>query len=443
MSDVQSALRDDHGVTLRGVDGHGDGEGTLTDLWSGSRSDRVAGFRLREYDGLRGSGRLRGGLLRRRLLFGLLRVVLLHIVGYVISRRIKRLRALHFARGATRSRRLAADFGRHLVGERLQLRDDLRMLRGDVGLLADLGIEVIKTHAGGRFCRLLAHAFRLRRQRELPASLAYRLEVIGSEIIMGFARRLLGLSKKDRRDVAAIDDRRRGYGTAGEGDERRQKVDRGGDGVVDGTRRHAARPPRESRHAHAAFPGRALAAAERTGTAAVGALGQPRSVVGGEDHQRVLIETLRAQRVEHLADTPIDFLDPIAEATVLGFAGESRAGIDGRVDRVVGVVEVKGLVLVATDEVDGLLGVELDHAALTLSVHQLGDLLIPEEGDHRDLSLGALLEHVIGVGDAQVVVETLPSGQEFRLIPQVPFADHLGGISFFFKSFCYSYFSRV
>ena len=260
---------------------------------------------------------------------------------------------------------------------------------------------------------------------------------------MGFARRLLGLTEQDRRDVAAIDDRRRGHGTAGEGDERRQEVDRGGDGVVDGTGRHATRPPGEGRHAHAAFPGRALAAAKRTGAAAIGALGQPRSVVGGEDHEGILIETLRAQRVEHLADAPIDFFDPIAEATVLGFAGERGARINRRVDGVVGEVEVEGLVLIATDEVDRFFGIELDHAALTLSVHQLDDLLIPEEGHDRDLGLGALLEHVIGVGDAQVVVETLPSGQEFRLIPQVPFADHLGGIAFFFKSFCYSYFSRI
>ena len=86
-------------------------------------------------------------------------------------------------------------------------------------------------------------------------------------------------------------------------------------------------------------------------------------------------------------------------------------------DGVVGEVEVEGLVLIATDEVDGLLRIELDHAALTLSVHQLGDFFIPEEGHDRDLCLGALLEHVIGVRDAQVVVETLPSGQEFRLVP--------------------------
>ena len=260
---------------------------------------------------------------------------------------------------------------------------------------------------------------------------------------MGFARRLLGLTEQDRRDVTAIDHRRRGHGATGERDERREKVDRRGDGVVHGTGGDATWPPGEGRHAHTAFPSRTLAAAERTGAAAVGALGQPRAVVGSEDHQRILIQALRAQRVEHLTDAPIDFLDPIAEATVLGFTGERGARVDRRVDGVVGVVEVEGLVLVTSDEVDGLLGVELDHAALTLSVHQLSDLLIPQEGDDRDLGVGALLEHVIGVRDAQVVVETLPGGQEFRLVAQVPFPDHLGGIAFFLKSLGYSYFSRI
>ena len=46
------------------------------------------------------------------------------------------------------------------------------MLRGDVGLLADLGIEVIKTQTRRSLVGLLAHAFWLRREREFPASLA-------------------------------------------------------------------------------------------------------------------------------------------------------------------------------------------------------------------------------------------------------------------------------
>ena len=251
------------------------------------------------------------------------------------------------------------------------------MLRGDVGLLADLGVEVVKTQAGRGLGGLLAHAFRLRRERELPASLADGLQVVAGEIIMRFARGLLRLTEQDRRDIAAVDDRRRGHGAAGERDKRRQEVDRRGDGVVDGSRGHATRPPREGRHAHAAFPRRALAAAERTSTATIGALGQPRAVVGSEDHERVLIEALRTQSIEHLADAPIDFLDPIAEATVLGFAGERGARPDRGVDGVMGEVEVEGLVLAAGDEVDGLLGIELHHAALPFPIHQFRDLLIP------------------------------------------------------------------
>ena len=260
---------------------------------------------------------------------------------------------------------------------------------------------------------------------------------------MGFARRLLGLTEQDRRDVAAVDDRRRGHGAAGEGDEGREKVDRAGDGVVDGTRGHVTWPPRDRRFAHASFPGRALAAAERAGAAAVGSLDQPRPVVAREDHERVLIEALRAERVEHLTDAPVDFLDPIAEATVLGFAGESRAGVDRRVDRVMGEIEVEGLVLVTSDEVDGLLGVDFDQAGLGVPVHQFDDLLIPQEGHDRDFRVGRLLEHVVRIGDAQIVVEALAGRQEFGLVAQVPLSDHLGGITFFLKSLCYSNFRWI
>jgi len=108
-----------------------------------------------------------------------------------------------------------------------------------------------------------------------------------------------------------------------------------------------------------------------------------------------------------------------------------------------GEVEVEGSVLAPGDEVDRLLGVELDHPALAFPVHQLDDLLVPQEGDHRGLGLGALLEHVIRIGDAEIMVETLPGGQEFRLVAQVPLPDHLGGIAFFLKSFGYSNFRWI
>ena len=108
-----------------------------------------------------------------------------------------------------------------------------------------------------------------------------------------------------------------------------------------------------------------------------------------------------------------------------------------------GEVEVEGLILAAGDEVNGLLGIELDQAALPFPVHQFRNLFVPEDRYDRDLGLGALLEHVVRIGDAVIVVKTLPGGQEFRLVAQVPLPDHLGGIAFFFKSFCYSYFRRI
>jgi len=106
-------------------------------------------------------------------------------------------------------------------------------------------------------------------------------------------------------------------------------------------------------------------------------------------------------------------------------------------------VEIERPILAAGDEVDGFLGIKLHHAALPLPVHQLDDLLIAKEGNDRNLGLGALLEHVVRVGDAEIVIETLPGRQEFGLIAQVPLPDHLGDITFFFKSFGNSYFRRI
>ena len=170
------------------------------------------------------------------------------------------------------------------------------------------------------------------------------------------------------------------------------------------------RPPRNRRLPHAAFPRRAFAAAERTRTAAIRTLGQPRAVITGEDDECVLIQTLGTQRLEDLTDTPIHFFDPVAEATILGFTGEGRAGVDGRVDGVMGKVEVEGLFLVTTDEVDGLLGVDFDQAGLGVPVHQFDDLLISQEGHDRDFRVSRLLQHVVRIGDPEVVVEALPGG---------------------------------
>ena len=339
--------------------------------------------------------------------------------------------------------RRAADLGGHLVGEGLQLRDDLGMLRGHVGALADLGVEVIKTQARLGLLRLLAQAVGLGRQGQLPTSLADGLQVVAGEIIMGLAGRLLGLPEQDRRDVAAVDHGRGRDDAAGEGDERRQEVDGARDRVVGGISRHVARPPGEGGLAHAAFPGRALPAAQRAGAAAVRTFHQPRAVVAREDDERVLREPLLAERLQDLAYAPIDLLDPIAETSVLRPAREGQARMDRGVHRVVRQIEIERLVLVAPDEVDGLLGVHLDEAALPFPVHQLHDLFIPQQRHDRHLGGRALLQHVVRIRDAEIVVEALPGGQEFGLIAQVPLADDLGGIPFFFKSLCYSYFRRI
>ena len=84
--------------------------------------------------------------------------------------------------------------------------------------------------------------------------------------------------------------------------------------------RDATRPARDERHADAALECRPLALAEVPGRAGVIAVGQPRTVVGGEDHQRVVVEAGALHRVEDLPDGPVDLRDDVAVEPPAGLA---------------------------------------------------------------------------------------------------------------------------
>src|SRR6476620_951554 len=79
-------------------------------------------------------------------------------------------------------------------------------------------------------------------------------------------------------------------------------------------------PPHHARLAHSAFIRRSFSAAKWSGRTACLATREPWAVVRCENHQRVLIELQLMQRIEHLADTPIEFLDCIAERASLALA---------------------------------------------------------------------------------------------------------------------------
>ena len=108
-------------------------------------------------------------------------------------------------------------------------------------------------------------------------------------------------------------------------------------------------PPGDGRHAHAAFPGGALVAAQRR-------VHRPRraAVVAGENDERPLGEAVFADSVQNSAHAPVHFLDPVRVDAVRRFARPFLARIDREMHGVVRQVEEEGRVLVRGDELHGL-----------------------------------------------------------------------------------------
>ena len=114
------------------------------------------------------------------------------------------------------------------------------------------------------------------------------------------------------------------------------------------------------------------------GDAAILPLREPGAVAAGEQNQGAFGEFEPAQRVEHPADAPVHFLDPVAIRAIGGLALKCRAGMERDVDGGVREVEEKWVVLVGGNEIHGfrsvaggervLVGGRFDH----LSIAQQG-----------------------------------------------------------------------
>jgi len=120
-----------------------------------------------------------------------------------------------------------------------------------------------------------------------------------------------------------------------------------------------------------------------------------------------------------------------------------EARVEREVDRVVRQVEEERFVLVFADEADGFRGVEFHERLLVVRQDALHDLAIAEEWE-RWLSRAAHLRkwlaevalhpilcrpHVIRIGKAEMKIEALRIGEEFRLVAKMPFSDDGGGIA--------------
>ena len=240
-------------------------------------------------------------------------------------------------------------------------------------------------------------------------------------------------------DVLAIDAVVRKLGPHGGSDGGKQ-VDVHRRLVADTTRREATGPPGDAGDPLAAFPSGALALAEGAGAASVIAIAEPRSVVAGEKDHGVVVDALLLEGSEDFTDRPIDFHDHIAVEPLLRLALELFRHVERHVGHRVGDVEEKRAVLLALDEIHGLLGVAGRQAGLDLTRDFRIDDFVPfDEREvrpaldslfHRQMADSRVIgPHVVGIREAEVFVETVLEGKELAAVAQMPLSEERRGVA--------------
>ncbi len=180
-----------------------------------------------------------------------------------------------------------------------------------------------------------------------------------------------------------------------------------------------ARPADEPGDPDPTLVGRALAGAEADVDRRAG---EQAAVVRGEDHHRPVGDPQRVELVEELADAQVEALDHrrVGGVEVLHAGLDLRLvlgdqvglGLQGRVDRVLRVVEEEGAVAVGLDEPAALVRQAVGQVLAGGSVGERGDVVGGEIARRRTL---------VVAGD--VDVETVSRGVVVGAVPQVPFAD--------------------
>src|SRR5215510_16155946 len=148
---------------------------------------------------------------------------------------------------------------------------------------------------------------------ELPFTAANRVQFPAPVKIERVVRALrVALVCEQRPDVEAVNDTVFSRFGPGEPRNRRQQINRHRRLANDYARRNLAGPPRHEGLAYTALKSGSLAFAQPQSLPGVIAVAQPGAVVRREDHQSISIQIQPLQRVEDLADRPIDLLDHIA-----------------------------------------------------------------------------------------------------------------------------------
>ncbi len=84
---------------------------------------------------------------------------------------------------------------------------------------------------------------------------------------------------------------------------------------------------------------------------------QPRSVIRGKDHERLAIESMPGERRQDLSDRPVDFFHHVAIHAGGRLALELVADVQRNMGHALRHVQQEGLILVAIDKTNRVLGV--------------------------------------------------------------------------------------
>ena len=260
-------------------------------------------------------------------------------------------------------------------------------------------------------------------------------------------RLTLALAPRERQQVHTVDDAVRGYRSSGCGRDGREDID-----VADRRRdaragRDSGGPAHEERYADAALEvGRLPAAQRRIEPGQVDVV--RRAVVVGEDHQRVLIETLRAQGLHHPADAAVQRADHrrVDAQPVVGDVRERLVilarRLQGRVRCVVGEVEEERAVAVGLDHAHRMIGEVVGEVAVRPEHLAIVEAYAPRLHCPKKLidrvGVGAGVDHARVVRrqkhgatmlQRQRLVEAVCVGAEARAVAEMPLADLRGMVA--------------
>ena len=163
------------------------------------------------------------------------------------------------------------------------------------------------------------------------------------------------------------------------------------------------------------------------------AVGDPRTVVRGEDHQRIALQPQLFERPEHLADAPVQLHHHVAVKPLFAFALEFVRDGQRHVRHRVGQIEEEGALPVLADELHAPLGVIRGERGL---VEVVAQYLVAFVGRQvGELPFGVVGPHVIRVGESVPLVEPVLQRQEFLGVAEVPFSEDRRGVVAFLEHF--------